>query len=217
MNLKEKFVIAINRELGSGGRTVGEKLAAKLGVDFYDKALVKALEEKYHLTVEEIENLKERKNNWWSDFSRVVSVGETMRQQYYSVAVGDEPKLVTTQQIFKIEKEMLLAMAENGSCVITGRSGFFVFRHHPNHINVLIQAPMEKRIHRLMKKQNMSAEEAEKTIRRIDKMRDNYVTKYTGESRYDTRNYDLVINMDSINEDDAAALIMQYIEDSQKQ
>jgi len=217
MNLKEKFVIAINRELGSGGRTVGEKLAAKLGVDFYDKALVKALEEKYHLTVEEIENLKERKNNWWSDFSRVVSVGETMRQQYYSIAVDDEPKLVTTQQIFKIEKEMLLAMAENGSCVITGRSGFFVFRHHPNHINVLIQAPMEKRIQRLMKKQNMSAEEAEKTIRRIDKMRDNYVTKYTGESRYDTRNYDLVINMDSINEDDAAALIMQYIEDSQKQ
>ena len=217
MNLKEKFVIAINRELGSGGRTVGEKLAAKLGVDFYDKALVKALEEKYHLTVEEIENLKGRKNNWWSDFSRVVSVGETMRHQYYSIAVGDEPKLVTTQQIFKVEKEMLLAMAENGSCVITGRSGFFVFRHHPNHINVLIQAPMEKRIHRLMKKQNMSAEEAEKTIRRIDKMRDNYVTKYTGESRYDTRNYDLVINMDSINEDDAAALIMQYIEDSQKQ
>jgi cytidylate kinase len=217
MNLKEKFVIAINRELGSGGRTVGEKLAAKLGVEFYDKALVKALEEKYHLTVEEIENLKGRKNNWWSDFSRVVSVGETMRQQYYSIAVGDEPKLVTTQQIFKVEKEMLLAMAENGSCVITGRSGFFVFRHHPNHINVLIQAPMEKRIQRLMKKQNMSAEEAEKTIRRIDKMRDNYVTKYTGESRYDTRNYDLVINMDSINEDDAAALIMQYIEDSQKQ
>lgn len=217
MNLKEKFVIAINRELGSGGRTVGEKLAAKLGVDFYDKALVKALEEKYHLTVEEIENLKGRKNNWWSDFSRVVSVGETMRNQYYSIAVDDEPKLVTTQQIFKVEKEMLLAMAENGSCVITGRSGFFVFRHHPNHINVLIQAPMEKRIQRLMKKQNMSAEEAEKTIRRIDKMRDNYVTKYTGESRYDTRNYDLVINMDSITEDDAAALIMQYIEDSQKQ
>lgn len=77
MNLKEKFVIAINRELGSGGRTVGEKLAAKLGVDFYDKALVKALEEKYHLTVEEIENLKGRKNNWWSDFSRVLSVGES--------------------------------------------------------------------------------------------------------------------------------------------
>ena len=50
MNTKEKFVITINCELGSGGRTVGEKLAAKLGDDFYDKALVKALTEKYHLT-----------------------------------------------------------------------------------------------------------------------------------------------------------------------
>ena len=30
MNKNEKFIITINRELGSGGRTVGEKLAAKL-------------------------------------------------------------------------------------------------------------------------------------------------------------------------------------------
>ena len=46
MNKNEKFVITINRELGSGGRTVGEKLAAKLGVPFYDKAVIKSLEEK---------------------------------------------------------------------------------------------------------------------------------------------------------------------------
>ena len=62
MNKNEKFIITINRELGSGGRTVGEKLAAKLGVPFYDKALIKALTEKYHLTVEEIEKLKGRKH-----------------------------------------------------------------------------------------------------------------------------------------------------------
>ena len=47
MNRNEKFVISINRELGSGGRTIGEILAHKLGVSFYDKALIKALEEKY--------------------------------------------------------------------------------------------------------------------------------------------------------------------------
>ena len=95
MNKNEQFVITINRELGSGGRTVGEKLAAKLGVAFYDKALVKALQEKYHLTVEEIETLKGRKHNWWSDFSRVVSLGETVRASYYKVEMGKEPKLVT--------------------------------------------------------------------------------------------------------------------------
>ena len=58
MNKNEKFVITINRELGSGGRTVGRKLAEKLGVEFYDKALIKALQEKYRLSVDEIEKLK---------------------------------------------------------------------------------------------------------------------------------------------------------------
>ena len=48
MNKNEKFVITINRELGSGGRTVGQKLAEKLGVSYYDKAVIKALQEKYH-------------------------------------------------------------------------------------------------------------------------------------------------------------------------
>ena len=57
MNKNEKFVITINRELGSGGRTVGRKLAEKLGVKFYDKALIKTLVEKYNLTVEEIEKI----------------------------------------------------------------------------------------------------------------------------------------------------------------
>ena len=52
MKKNEKFVITINRELGSGGRTVGLKLAEKLGVQFYDKAVVEAIEEKYNLNVE---------------------------------------------------------------------------------------------------------------------------------------------------------------------
>ena len=54
MKLNEKFVITINRELGSGGRTIGEKLAKRLDVPFYDKALIQGLKEKYDLTTEEI-------------------------------------------------------------------------------------------------------------------------------------------------------------------
>ena len=83
MKKDEKFVITINRELGSGGRTVGEKLAAKLGVPFYDKALIKALQEKYNLSVEEIERMKGRSHSWWADFKRIVSIGEGMKDQRY--------------------------------------------------------------------------------------------------------------------------------------
>ena len=84
MNRNEKFVITINRELGSGGRTVGRKLAERLGVEFFDKALIRTMEEKYNLTAEEIEKMKGRNNHWWEDFSRVVRLGDSEIRHYES-------------------------------------------------------------------------------------------------------------------------------------
>ena len=211
MNKNEKFVITINRELGSGGRTVGRKLAEKLGVKFYDKALIKALEEKYHLTVEEIEKLKGQKHNWWADFERVVGIGPGMTANYYMPQKGDASGLLTTKEMFKVETEILKGIAEEESCVVAGRSGFHVFREHPNHLSILIQASMDYRVERVMRKQNMTEDEARKTIERVDKMRENYVKKYTGTSRYDTRNYQLVIDADGKTEEEIASIIMQYI------
>ena len=212
MKTNEQFVITINRELGSGGHTVGRKLAEKLGVDFYDKALIKALEEKYHLTVEEIERLKGRKHNWWADFKRIIALGPAANDQhYYKVAAGELPDLLTTDEMFEAEQEILLGIAQNESCVIAGRSGFYVFREHPNHLNVLIQAPMEQRLTRVMVKQEVFRDEAQEIIKKVDTMRENYINKYTDSSRYDTRNYDLVINMAGITEDQAVELIMSYI------
>ena len=184
MNKNEKFVITINRELGSGGRTVGRILAEKLGVPFYDKALIKALEEKYHLDTEEIERLKSRKRSWWADFKRVMTVGE----------------------------DAAMGIAEEESCVIAGRSAFFILNAHPNHLSVLIQAPIEYRIERLMKKQKISWKDAMKTINKVDKMREEYVKNYANTSRYDSRNYDLVINMDGKTEEQVANLILSYID-----
>ena len=212
MNKNEKFVITINRELGSGGRTVGKKLAAKLGVQFYDKALIKALEEKYNLSVEEIENLKGRNHSWWADFARSFFLAERAKTMYYSnPSALDEPDVLTTDEMFETEQKVLQEIAEEESCIIAGRLGFYVFRNHPNHLSILIQAPMEQRIERVMQKQSLSREEAEKVIKKVDKMRENYVKKYAQTSRYDTRNYDLVISMAGQTEDDVVDLIIQYI------
>lgn len=212
MNKNEKFVITINRELGSGGRTVGEKLAAKLGVRFYDKALIKALEEKYNLTVEEIENLKGRNHSWWAEFARGFILAEKSKTMYYNeISALDEPDVLTTDEMYETEKKILSEIAEEESCIITGRLGFAVFANHPNHMSILIQAPMEQRIQRVMKKQMLSREAAEDVIKKVDKMRERYVNKYAKTSRYDTRNYDLVISMAGHTEDEVADLIMQYI------
>ena len=212
MKKNEKFVITINRELGSGGRTVGLKLAEKLGVQFYDKAVVEAIEEKYDLNVDEIEKLKGKKHNWWSDLKRVVSVGGgIMGVPYYSVSEGEVTVKTTTDEMFRTETQILKGIAEEESCVLAGRSGFFVFRDHPNHLSILIQASMESRIKRIMGKQNLSEAEARKTINKVDEMRENYVNRYTGTSRYDARNYDIVLRADGKTEDELVDIIMQYI------
>ena len=211
MNKNEKFVITINRELGSGGRTVGEKLAEKLGVTFYDKAVIKGLEEKYHLDVEEIERLKGQRQPWWVDFKRVAEIGIGFIGPRYDRAETRKEQILTTENIFKAETEILLGIAESESCVIAGRSGFFVLRDHPNHLSILIQAPLEQRIQRIMKKQDLSREEAEKVIKKVDEMRENYVKKYTGTSRYDTRNYDIVISANGKTEDEIVDFILSFI------
>ena len=213
MNKNEQFVITINRELGSGGRTVGRLVAEKLGVPFYDKALIKALEEKYNLTTAEIERLKGRKHSWWADVERILKIDSGMSMDYYMPKKDDLPDLLTTDEMFKAETMILQDLAAEKSCVVAGRSGFHVFRDHPNHLSILIQASMDYRVERVARKQEMSKDEARKTIEKVDKMRENYVKKYTGSSRYDTRNYQLVIAADGKTEEEMADIILKYIED----
>lgn len=213
MNTKEKFVITINREVGSGGRTVGEKLAEKLGVSFYDKAVIKGLTEKYNLTPESIERLKGVRHTWWSEFRRSIIIGQNMShltETLTSINL-DDPNLLTGEDVFKAESEILKGIADAESCVIAGRSGFFVLKDYPNRLSILIQASMPHRIERIMEKQKVSREDAGKIIARIDQMRENYVKNFAHTSRYDTRNYDLVISMDGKSEDEVADLILRYI------
>ena len=215
MNKNEKFVITINREMGSGGRTVGRKLAEKLGVEFYYKSVIKGLEKKFNLTAEEVEKQKGREQGWWASIKRQFT-GSVVSSSPFLPKVADENELIDTDDIFKTETEILKGIAEEESCVIAGRSGFFVFRDHPNHLSILIQASMPHRVKRVANKQNLTEEEARKAIDKVDKMRENYVNKYTHSSRYDTRNYDLVISMDGMTEDNAVDIIMDYINHTSK-
>lgn len=211
MNKNEKFVITINRELGSGGRTVGQKLAEKLGVQFYDKAVIKGLQEKFHLTVEEIEKLKGRRHDWWAEFKYQLLNPSAKSTNLYLPRTDYEAQQPDTDAVFKAETEILNGIIADESCVVAGRSGFYIFRNHPNCLSILIQASIPFRIERLMRKQHLTEEEARDTIDKIDNMRENYVKKYTGTSRYDTRNYNLVITADHKSEDEIVDLILKYI------
>ena len=218
MNKQEKYVVTINRELGSGGRTVGRMLAEKLGVVVSHKALIEALQKKYNLNIEQIEKLKGQNHAWWAEFARsmfgvdlgIPNYGK-MNAMYYLAVMDFSDVKPTSKEVFESETEILKGIAEVESCVVAGRSGFYVFRDHPNHLNVFIQASMPYRVERVMRKQQITEEEAVKTIKKVDKMRENYVKKYTGLSRYDTRNYDLVISADGKSEEQIVDIIMKYI------
>ena len=206
MNKNEKFVITINREVGSGGRTVGRKLAEKLGVKYCDKAVIEGLTQKFGLTPERIEDIKAQKKSWWNDITN-----------YYNTLVNsadmpmDAETKLDNNSMFETEKRILQELATQSSCVVAGRTGFMVFRNWPNHLNIFIQASLEHRVQRVMRRQNVSEKEARAIIERIDASRETYIRKYEDTSRYDTRNYQLVISMDDLSEDDAVDVIMRFI------
>ena len=211
--MKEPFVITISREVGSGGRTIGRKLAEKLGVRFSDKELIDALQAKLNLTASGIEELKGKKKRWLDDFIQMVAPVPTsgLLVDGDSDYISEYKKSLSVNDVFEAEKEILNGIADQGSCVIAGRSGFFVLKGRPNKVDILITASRDKRIARIMEKQNLSRQKAEEVIDSVDKARDNYVQRYTGQSRFDARNYHIVLNMDYITEDQAVEMILSYL------
>ena len=113
--------------------------------------------------------------------------------------------------MFATEKRILQELATQTSCVVAGRTGFMIFRTWPNHLNIFIQASLEHRIKRIMARQNVTEQQARDIITKLDADRETYIQKYEDTSRYDTRNYQLVISMDDLSEDAAVAVIMAYI------
>lgn len=206
-------IITISRELGSGGRTVGHKLAEKLNFRYSDKELIRALQNKFNLTVSGIEKLKGQKKNWFNDFIQLVAPAPQadMLVDALSPYLKEFRADLTTDDIHEAEVEIIKAIAESGPCVIAGRSAFFILKDCPGKVDVFITAPREHRIERVMRKQELTREEAVEVIERVDKARENYIKRYTGKSRYDARNYNLAINVDNLTEDEAADLILEYI------
>ena len=213
MNTSNKFVITINREIGSGGKTVGKLLAQKLGVPLYDRAHLSTLEDKEGLNEEEIERLKKKKRTWWPDLKKIVELDGG-----FAVSIYDDlpnfavPEKNDTDKKFKTEQEILEGIADAESCVVVGRCSFVTFKDHPNHINIWIQSPIDYRIDRVMKKKGIgSKEEARKFIEEVDQLCEDYAKRHTGQSRYNTRNYDLVISMADKTAEEAVDLILKYI------
>ena len=212
MNTHEQFVITISREVGSGGRTIGRLLAEKLNVRYCDKELIEKLISQFGLSVSEIEKIKSRKKNFLADLFAHVNLPARPEAYMYQTPLDQQGMDATADEIFTCEKAILRELAEQESCVIAGRSAFFVLKDHPNILNVFIIASDEARIERIMRRQNVMRSEAIDIMHRVDEGREQFVKRFSGASRYDARNYDLVLNVDGMSEEAVVDCILHYIE-----
>lgn len=212
MNLNEPFVITISREIGSGGHTVGKILADKLKTFYFDKYLIEQLTKKFGLTTSAIEKLKGEKKNWLVEMLHSLAPVPSAQALDVDAKFSQEFRInVTPDDIYEAETEILKELADEGSCIIAGRSGFYVLRDHPNHLHVFITASDEYRVQRIMRKQCLKEASARALMKSIDEARENYIKRHTGTSRYDARNYDLVLKADAHSEEELANLILSYI------
>lgn len=206
MDKKSNFVVTINREAGTGGRSIGAKVAKHLGVRYFDKAVTEQLTQYFNLSADEIEKHKAEKS-WWLKLLHSFLSTEEM-----TAPVDVIPPSPTPENMYSVEEETLKELAKNESCVIAGRSSAYVFRDYPNSVKVLITSTIDKRVERIMEKQGKSREDAIKLIEELDEGRESFVKKVTSLSRYDARLYDLVINVANMTEDEAVDFIIRYID-----
>ena len=205
---KRNFVIAINREFGSGGREIACKLGNLLGVKVYDRDVLGKLTKQFNLTVEEMESIKAKKIGWWGDFCQYYRQFSLSREICNTVT---EDREVTSKQIYYAEAQILREVAEKESCVIIGRSGFHVFKDNPSALKIFFIADINTRVRHIMNQYALDEDAARKRIEQVDKARENYTKTFAGVSRYDARNYDFVLNVTNIPGYHVAAFLAQNV------
>ena len=200
-----KFVITINREAGSGGKEIAEKLGELLGVKVYGKEILASIREKYELSEEDVEKIKATKPGWWADFCRFY------KQFGSTAAIAYETFEVDSKQLYQEEEKILKDLATQESCIIVGRTGFHIFKDNPDAMRLLIIANPECRIKRLMERQGVDEKGAREIMERADKARENYTKSFAGTSRYDARNYDIVLNVSGFTTDQVAQFLAENV------
>lgn len=201
----EKFIITISREFGSGGRIIGEKLASRLGVEFYDKSIIQMAAERSGLSYKFIEQNEEHiTNSHLFNFAATTSYSSFKTSPYFDTPVNDKTYLAQTEVLRELSKN---------SCVIVGRCADYVLREDPNIVRIFISSDFNARVKRAVAEYNFPAEGADEKIRKIDKTRANYYKYYTGQGWGDLHNYDLTVNSAFTGVLGAVSVIMTMLEE----
>jgi len=179
--MKERFIVTIGREFGTGGRQIATELAELLGVQLYDRQILETLKDHYQMSQEEIDYVKSIKPRWW-----------------YEPVSAD---------MYRDEEFIVRSLAHKESCVLLGRTGFYIFRDDPRAFKVFLMADRAFRRDKVARRLSISDDEADALINKVDEARENFTKTFSGNTRYDSRNYDLVLNVTGLEPKSVARFI----------
>lgn len=199
-----KPVITIARQYGSGGRTIGEMLANRLNIHFYDKELSKVASDESGVNEAMFVNMDER-----------ITAGQffSFNKKAYNgqVANPGSEDFISDDNLFNLQAKAIRTIAERESCVIMGRCADYVLADYPNVLSVFVHAPHDFCMEQAAKKHSMSPKELEKYIARIDRQRSGYYKYHTGNEWTDARNYDLCLDSSKLGFERCVEEIIAYM------
>ena len=197
----KKTIITISRQFGSGGRTIGRKVAEKLGIPFYDKELVEQVALESGFAPKFVEEHGEH------------SPGKSLLSYAFAPqgVPGVMKGLSTADFLWNIQCGVILQLADKGSCVIVGRNADYILKDREDVLHVYIHADMDYRAERIVRLYGDSEKSPEARLKEKDKRRSLNYQHYTGRTWGASENYDLCINTAVVGEEKAAEIILSLL------
>ena len=192
-----KRIITISREFGSGGRFIGEEVAKKLGISYYDKNIISRIAEKSGLSPEYIQEnaeLSPKKGLFAYAFSGRDITGKSVEDMVYEA-----------------QRNIILELAEKEPCVIIGRNADYILKDRDDVLNVFIHGDMPEKIKRITGLYNVEEKEAVKMMADTDKRRRTNYNFYTDQNWGKASNYTLCLNSSQLGYDRCEMIIMECV------
>jgi uncharacterized membrane protein YczE/cytidylate kinase len=194
-----KVIITIAREFGSGGHEIGEMVAQKLGISFYDTKLIELSAKESGLPTTYVMEHEQKLAN---------TLLFELYEQNYAYVKEEMPPLDT---LFMVQSKVIRDISEKESCVIVGRCADYILKGNSNCFNVFIHAGKKYRIARVMQEFAVDASTAEKNIEKTDRDRANYCRRYTHQTWKDLSNYNLTIDSSLFGSEESSKLIVEAV------
>lgn len=204
--MKGKVIITIARQFGSGGKEIGEKLAEKLGIPFYDKSLIHLAAKESGLDEELFDYADEQTfRNFWAAASSSNSIYINNRFSLFN-------EMPMNDKLFIIQSNIIKKLAAADSCVIVGRCADYILRDDPNTVPVFIHSGEKERLDRVIHSYGIPEKDARDVMVKTDKKRAAYYNYYSGEKWGRADNYDLSIDSGAVGIDGAVEIIIKFAE-----